>query len=322
VPAVKVAGRSRLLALVGPGILIAATGVGAGDLATAAFAGSQLGTAILWAAVLGAFIKFVLNEGLARWQLATGETLPQGAVRHYGRIVAWVFLPYLWLWSFFVGAALMSGCGVALHALWPLVEDAEQGKIIYGVLSSLLGLALVLAGGFRLFEKLMSACIVLMVGTVVSMAVLMWPGFDVVAAGLFLPSIPAADGGGIAWTIALMGGVGGTLTVLCYGYWIREEGRDSLADLPLCRIDLGLGYLMTAVFAISMIIVGSQTTIEGSGARLLIQLADKLGESLGEAGRWCSLPCSGGLGWRIERGGRQVLLSPCSAARQCMQVPT
>ena len=89
--------RPRLLSLIGPGILIAATRVGAGDLATASFAGSQLGTAILWAAVIGAFLKFVLNEGLARWQLATGSTVLEGAVRHFGRGVAWVFLPYLLL---------------------------------------------------------------------------------------------------------------------------------------------------------------------------------------------------------------------------------
>ena len=41
----------------------------AGDLATAAFTGTKLGVAILWVVVLGAFIKFVLNEGLTRWQL-------------------------------------------------------------------------------------------------------------------------------------------------------------------------------------------------------------------------------------------------------------
>ena len=64
-----------LLAVIGPGLLVAATGVGAGDLATASFTGSLLGTAVLWAVVIGAFLKFVVTEGLARWQLATGETL-------------------------------------------------------------------------------------------------------------------------------------------------------------------------------------------------------------------------------------------------------
>ena len=60
--------KTRRLAIFGPGILVAATGVGAGDLATGAFSGGELGVAVLWAVVLGAGLKFVLNEGLARWQ--------------------------------------------------------------------------------------------------------------------------------------------------------------------------------------------------------------------------------------------------------------
>ena len=97
-----------LFALILPGLLVAATGVGAGDLATASFAGSLLGNGILWAAVLGAFLKFVVNEGLARWQLATGNTLIEGAVDKFGRVFGWLFLPYLFIWSFFVASALMS----------------------------------------------------------------------------------------------------------------------------------------------------------------------------------------------------------------------
>ena len=49
--------RLAFLAVIGPGILISATGVGAGDLAAGAFAGSKLGVAVLWAVLLGAFIK-------------------------------------------------------------------------------------------------------------------------------------------------------------------------------------------------------------------------------------------------------------------------
>lgn len=48
--------------VLGPGLLVAATGIGAGDLATASFTGSILGTAVLWAAVLGAFLKYVITE--------------------------------------------------------------------------------------------------------------------------------------------------------------------------------------------------------------------------------------------------------------------
>ena len=73
-------GNAGLWAVLGPGLLVAATGIGAGDLATASFTGSILGTAVLWAAVVGAFLKYVVTEGLARWQLATGDTLLEGLV--------------------------------------------------------------------------------------------------------------------------------------------------------------------------------------------------------------------------------------------------
>ena len=69
--------RFGLIALAGPGLLLAATGVGGGDLATASIAGSLLGPAILWAVIVGAFLKFVVTEGLARWQLATLNVLLQ-----------------------------------------------------------------------------------------------------------------------------------------------------------------------------------------------------------------------------------------------------
>ncbi|MEW6755539.1 MAG: Nramp family divalent metal transporter [Candidatus Latescibacterota bacterium] len=278
-----------LLTRLGPGILVAATGVGAGDLATASFCGSQLGTAVLWAVLLGAFLKFVLNEGLARWQLATGQTLLEGVVRRGGRAAGWVFLPYLGLWSFFVGSALMGACGVTLHAMFPLFGDAAQGKAAFGILASLAGLALVRAGGFRLFERVMGLCIALMFGTVVVTAVVLWPGTGVVLRGLLVPSIPDAGGSGLGWTVALMGGVGGTLTVLCYGYWIREEGRSGPGHLARCRLDLGLGYAMTALFGVSMVIIGSTVQVEGSGAALLVRLAERLEDQLGPVGRWAFL---------------------------------
>ncbi|MCZ6674033.1 MAG: Nramp family divalent metal transporter [Verrucomicrobia bacterium] len=278
-----------ILKIIGPGILIAATGVGAGDLSSAGFAGSHLGTAILWAVLVGAFFKFVLTEGLARWQLATGQTLLEGTERHLGRIVGWLFLPYLLIWSFYVGSALISASGVALHALIPVFEDPVTAKIFFGIISSLVGLILVLRGGFKLFEKIMGACIGVMFVTVVVSAIVVMPGPVEVLKGLFIPSIPDFEGQGVAWTVALMGGVGGTVTVLCYGYWIAEEGRSGLGNLSICRVDLGVGYAMIAIFGIALVIIGSTVTIEGSGARLIVELANSLESSLGPIGRWIFL---------------------------------
>ncbi len=278
-----------LWTLLGPGLLLAATGVGGGDLATATFAGSHLGTSILWAVLVGALLKFVVTEGLARWQLATGETFLEGLVHRLGPSAIWLFLPYLFLWTFFVGSAQMSACGVALHAALPVFEDARTGKIVFGVASSLFGVVLVSKGGYRLFEQVMRVCIGVMFATVVATAALLAPDTSELARGLVVPDLADLRGEGLGWTVALIGGVGGTVSVLFYGYWLREERRTSSADLRGCRLDLGAGYLMTALFGVCMVIIGSRVEITGSGATLLVELANLLLEPVGPVGKWLFL---------------------------------
>ena len=277
------------LSTLGPGMLIAATGVGAGDLATASFSGSQLGVAVLWAVLLGGLFKYFLTEGLARWQLVTGHTLLEGLVLHFGRAFALIFLPYLLLWSFFVGTALMSASGVTLHAIFPIFEEASTGKIVFGIAASLIGLLMVRLGGFALFERMMSICIGVMFFTVMVTAALLWPGSAEILQGIFVPSIPQAEASGITWTIALIGGVGGTLTILCYGYWIREQGRTQAEDIKICRIDLATGYAMTILFGFGMVIIGSSVELDGRGAGLLVTLSQQLGDQLGPVGQWLFL---------------------------------
>ena len=128
-------------AILGPGLLLAATGIGGGDLTTATFVGGMLGTSVLWAVALGAFMKFVITEGIARWQLATGKQSSRASCSGSVPSSIWIFLPYFLLWSFFVASAQMSSNGVALHALIPVFDDARHGKIVFGVLASLSGLA-------------------------------------------------------------------------------------------------------------------------------------------------------------------------------------
>ncbi len=279
----------RVLAVVGPGILIAATGVGAGDLSLAAISGSRLGLAVLWAVILGAGIKFVLTEGLARYQLATGQTLLEGAMGRLGWVARTIFGAYLLMWSFFVANSLLSGCGIATHAILPIFDDASTGQVVFGVIHSFLALVLVRLGGFRLFERVMGVCIGIMFAVVVTTAILLKPDMGEFAQGLLKPSIPDWRESGLQWTIALMGGVGGTLTVLCYGYWIREKNREGVGEIGTCRIDLAVGYCMTAIFGIAMVVIGSHIEIEGKGARLVVSLADQLEKPLGPIGRWAFL---------------------------------
>jgi Mn2+/Fe2+ NRAMP family transporter len=267
--------RLPLLARIGPGLLVAATGVGAGDLVTASLAGKDLGLAVLWAAWVGAALKWLLNEGLARWQLATGNTLLEGWRDHLGRWVGWLFLVYLGLWTIAVGGSLIKACGVAGAALSGTGPDS---LFWWGAAHSLLGLVLVMVGRFAVFETLMSLCIGLMFVAVVASAAkvgdfaspLLWKG-------IFWPSIPT---GGLGWTLGVMGGVGGTVTLLSYGYWIKEQGRKDPEDLPKCWLDLGVGYGMTAFFGMAMIVIGSQLPPQGKGDSVALNIAQVLGSQI------------------------------------------
>jgi Mn2+/Fe2+ NRAMP family transporter len=283
----ETANRPRLsiwLAMIMPGLLTAATGVGAGDLATAGLVGSRLGLTILWAVPVGAFLKFVLTEGLTRWQLATNMTVLEGAMAQWRGAVRLLFPLYLIPWSFFVGSALISACGVTMQAILPLFDNPVHGKIVYGILQSLLGLFLVRLGGFKLFEKVMAVCIGVMFVTVVITAAMVAPDWGEVMAGTLLPRVPEAEGA-IRHTIALMGGVGGTLTILCYGYWIREEKRQGIEQLRTCRIDIAVGYAATALFGLAMVILGNQIPAQGKGAMLVVNLAECLRQQVGPVGR-------------------------------------
>lgn len=277
---------TRILSVIGPGILVAATGVGAGDLLTASLGGSVLGVGILWAVVVGALIKWFLNEGIARWQLASGTTILEGWKNKLGDWIQYVFLIYFFSWTFFTGGALITACGVAASGIMSLTEDLLVSKIIWGIIHSLAGLCLVLWGGFKLFEKLMSAFIGLMFVTVIFTAVKINPEWNLVLHSIVIPSLPQK---GVGWILGILGGVGGTVTLLSYGYWISEENRQNIDSLKTCRIDLTVGYCMTALFGIAMVIIGSKVQISGSGSDVALVLASQLQLIMGPSGWWIFL---------------------------------
>lgn len=267
---------------------MAATGIGSGDLATGSIVGSILGPTVLWAVILGVLLKYSVTEGIARWQLATGTTLMEGVKEKLGILPLVVFIFFLFIWTLFVGAAQMSACGITLYAIFPFFTTPENGKLIFGVISSVAGLLLVWFGGYKIFEKLMRFFIALMFVTVVFTAIFLWPGNAAVVSGIVIPVIPPVDGA-VGWTVALIGGIGGTLTVLSYGYWMQEEGRFKKEDIATCRTDLRFGYFVTAIFGMAMIIIGNRISIQGQGASLLVQLSDELNVIFGPIVMWLFL---------------------------------
>ncbi len=270
--------------LLGPGLVLAATGVGAGDLVAAAVSGTDYGYAVAWAALAGAAIKFALNEGIARWQLATGETLLEGWARRLSPALRWAFLAYLVLWSFVVAGALMSACGLAAHAVAPGLSVAT-----WGMLHSAAAAALVLFGRYRSFERTIGVFVAVMFVALIGAALLVAPPVETVARAVSAAGVPRGAGPAI---LGVIGGVGGSVTLLSYGYWIREKGWSGPGRLRTVRIDLAVAYGLTGLFGFAVVVLAAEalhgrTQIAGSGGALT--MAEMLGSVAGPAGRWAFL---------------------------------
>ncbi len=270
------------LLAIGPGIVIAATGLGAGDLIAASVAGARFGTALLWVVAAGALLKFVLNENLARWQLSTSTTVIEALVERLPTFWSLYFLVYLLLWSFIVAAALMAACGLAIHAMFPEVSVKTAG-----ITQSLVAAVLVLAGRYQVIEWLMKLFIALMFIVVITCASLLAPAAGQIGQGLFMPTLPA----GSTWLVlGVLGGVGGSVTLLSYGYWMREKGWRGLESLRQMRIDLVIAYTLTALFGIAIMIIASSVTVaEVSGNQMVLAIAEQLEIRIGPLGKWSFL---------------------------------
>lgn len=262
--------------IIGPGLVVAATGVGAADMVATLVAGSQYGYALLWAVILGVILKIVLVEGAGRYTLATGKTIFEGW-KTLGKWTTWYFGPYIIIWGFVYGATAMSSAAMPLAALFPAVDLK-----IWAVLMGLAGFAMVWFGKYSFFEKVTAVLVGIMFITVVGLAIIAAPNFPEMIKGL-VPMIPS---GGVVYTLALAGGVGGTITLAAYGYWLREKGWYTPKWMRVMRIDNSMAYVMTGIFVIAMLIVGAEVVQAAgvsiaAGDRGLLDLGDVLNERYG-----------------------------------------
>lgn len=266
---------ARKIRSIGPGLLAAATGVGAGDLVATMVAGASFGTVLLWAAVVGTLVKLALGEAVGRWHLGSGATMLDGW-RRLGYWATGFFGVYIVVWGFVYGATAMSAVGLPLNALFGGLPVGGWAAI-----AGVVGLVLVWVQRYQAFEKFMTVLVLIKFATVVFVAILVGPDVPALLNGL----VPRLPEGSTVYVLGLIGGVGGTITMAAYGYWLFAKGWKGPKWLSMMRLDNATGYIMTGIFVVSMLVVGStillgeNLTESDSG---LLTLADRLGALYGE----------------------------------------
>lgn len=234
---------------IGPGIVVAATGVGAGDLVATLIAGSKFGYTLMWAAVIGCLVKISLAEAVGRWHLATGRTLFDGW-RTLGGWTTGYFAVYVVVWGFVYGATAMSSSALPIVALFP----DGPGLKTWAIITGLIGLVFVWFNRYAVFEKAMTVLIGVMFVVVVYVAIRVVPDVGASFAGL----LPVLPDGSLVYTLGLIGGVGGTITMAAYGYWVNAKGWSNPSWMKVMRIDNRVAYITTGIFVVAMLIVGAE----------------------------------------------------------------
>ncbi len=261
---------------IGPGIVAAATGVGAGDLIATLIAGMRFGYTLLWAAIIGCVVKIALAEGAARYHLVTGRTIFQGW-QTLGKWTSVYFGFYIVSWGLIYGATAMSATALPLTALFPTVPFAG-----WAVIAGLSGFLFVWFNRYQAFETIMKLLVAVMFVIIVGLALLVVPDLGRIIDGL----VPHMPEGSLFYTLGLIGGVGGTITTAAYGYWVHAKGWEGPRWLPMMRLDNGIAYVATGLFVIAMLIVGAELLYSAQialdeGGDGLVDLSDILADRFG-----------------------------------------
>ena len=139
----------------------------------------------------------------------------------------WYFGVYLVLWTVFVTAALTNATGLGISNLTGGGLPQSWG----GVLHSVFGFVFVLLGGYGGFEKMMKTLVGVMGFSILVCAALTFHDPAGVLRGTFVPTIPSGAG---LYVLSIIGGIGGSVTMLSYNYWMREEKLSGPSSSVTC----------------------------------------------------------------------------------------
>ena len=263
----------RALRRLGPGLVLAASIVGSGELIATTTLGAQAGYVLLWMILLSCAIKPVVQAELGRFTVVSGETGLEALNRMPGPRagVSWL----VWMWAAVVFLSLLQlggmfgGVSQVMHLLVPVIPVSA-----WVMAFAALTLVLLLGGGYERVERLAFVKVGLFTLITVLAAVVLtrmpqYFSWTEALSGL-RPGLPAH---GLATAVAVFGitGVGATELVM-YPYWCIEKGyaqyvgkRDDSAGwqdrargwIRVMHIDIGLSMVIYTVATVAFYLLGA-----------------------------------------------------------------
>ena len=236
----------RTIRQIGPGLILAGSIVGTGELIATTNLGATVGFMFLWLVIASCFIKVFVQAELGRYAISSGDGTLQafGRVPAAGALFGWWWLVMMLLTQFQLGA-MVGGVGQAAHMALPGVSPAvaraaaavhsgvgaylaARPEVSWAVVTAMATSVLLAVGSYSVVEKLTTVMVVLFtLMTVLCVVLLPAAGhaidWSAVASGLSF-RLPQTDlETAAALTMFGITGVGAA-ELIAYPYWCIEKG--------------------------------------------------------------------------------------------------
>ena len=255
------------LSAVGPGLFLIGYNIGTGSVTTMAKAGAEYGMSLFWALVLSCVFTFVLMVAYGQLTLVSGNTALHNIKTEFksGKLLA-----------LYIMVALIIGELLSLMGIMGIVSDLlrEGSRLTFGgtgisnvwiILVLVIGLyALLWYGRYRVFEKILTAFVILMGICFVVVFFMVKPSFSAIVSGL-VPSIPKQPGA--LGLVAAMAGTTCSAAVFIIRSTVVAEKGWTISNLKDEKRDAFVSAFMM-LFLSGIIMAVSAGTLHVMGLRL------------------------------------------------------
>lgn len=269
----------------GPGFVITAAFVGPGTVITCTMAGANFGTGLLWTLLFAGIATVILQEMTMRLSLVSGLDLAESL-----RTIS----EKRWLGS---GIAILAALGIAVgcaaYQAGNLLGGASGLQVlmggdisIYVLIQTGVAMALLLAGTYKIIERVLISLVALMSISFILAAALYPPQIVKFLSGLFIPTFP---GDSLLTVLALVG-----TTVVPYNLFLhsriaREKWKNAEEDTNTAKVlkwgrkDLVIG-VGIGIAASLGIMSAASSVLQGGNITSISTMAEPLRKMMGPVG--------------------------------------
>lgn len=276
--------QGSFLKALGPGVLYAATAVGASHLVQSTRAGASYGLALVLLIMLTYIAKYPAFRFGAQYASVTGNSLLHG-YRNQGK------------WAVVIYVVIALG---TMFAALPAVTLITAGlaKVAFGLQMGTLGISIIILavctvilvlGGYHLLDRLVKVLMVILSVATLAATILVIPKIDWAISGMIVPrGIVSTD---VFFIVALLGMMPSSVDIsVWHSLWSVAKARDS-GHRPTLReslTDFHIGYVGAFALAICFVLLGaglmhnSGVEFESGAAGFAAQLIELYKLSLGD----------------------------------------